>query len=647
MVNYYENNKILKAILDNNKDLVLFALDREYRYIFYTQAHKDTIKAIWGCDIYIGLNMLDIIKLEDDRNKAKINFDKALRGEKFTLIEEYGDNNLTRTFYRDYYSPLIVDNEIIGLYVFIVDVTDIKKAEQEINRYKYFYHSILDNITNPIFYKNKNGTYEFVNIAFCNTFHTTPEQIIGKTIQEILPDKSDYFFQKDNELINSKTRQTYELELEVNDEKKIFIINKTLLFENNDIIGITGSFTDITYLKNIEKKLKENETYLTKLLDILPVGIFIVDISFNIKLTNNFSNKILEQLLIDNNFKTTNLADIKFIDNDRNIVDFPNSINSMLDKANKFENLILGIFRKGIINWYSVNAIKEENEILFTFNDITELITTREILEKNISKLNKQNKEINDYMLEQERLLEELLFSKKKLEESLIEKNKLFSIIAHDLKSPLSGIIGINSILVDDFDELSDDKKFELVNKIYNSNKNLLRLINNLMDWVNLKNNNVTIKKEKINIQNFIKEIQTKINNNLQLKEITLNVNLEENYFVLADRIMLTSVLNNLLYNAIKFSYRGSKIDLNISRTENNYILFEVKDYGIGIPEIMLNKIFDITEKTGRPGTEDEKSTGLGLIIVKDFVEKNNGKIWIESKEKTGTSVFFTIPEVI
>lgn len=167
------------------------------------------------------------------------------------------------------------------------------------------------------------------------------------------------------------------------------------------------------------------------------------------------------------------------------------------------------------------------------------------------------------------------------------------------------------------------------------------------MDWVNLKNNNVTIKKEKINIQNFIKEIQTKINNNLQLKEITLNVNLEENYFVLADRIMLTSVLNNLLYNAIKFSYRGSKIDLNISRTENNYILFEVKDYGIGIPEIMLNKIFDITEKTGRPGTEDEQSTGLGLIIVKDFVEKNNGKIWIESKEKTGTSVFFTIPEVI
>lgn len=638
----FNQNEILKAILDNNNDLILFALDKEYRYIFFTQAHKDTMKMIWGKDIDINVNILDVIQNNDDKEKAKRNFASALSGESFTIIEEYGNEHLTRTFYKDFYSPIIINNEIIGLYVFVIDITDVKKAEKDIIKNKHFYHTILDNISNPIFYKNIDGSYEFVNKAFTENLNLSLDNVLGKKIEEILPNQGDFFKNKDKELLEKKSKQVYEFEIETPNGLKNFIINKTLLLENDIPIGITGSLTDITYLKNIEAKLTQEEKYLTNLFNILPIGIFLLDYSYNIIMTNKISTKIIDQINLENHHRITNFSQIKFIDQDRTIIDFIDYINKT--QSNIIENLILGIFFNGHIHWYSINILKDETQILLTLNDITELHNTRELLEKNIEKLNWQNKKIQDHIAEQDKLLEELLSNKHKLEDIINEKNKLLSIIAHDLKSPLSGIIGIASILVNDFKELPTEKIFNYIQKIYNSNKNLLRLINNLMDWVNIKSDNISINKEIITLKSFLNEVKVNISNNLTLKDITLQINLEDDIKVLADKVMLNSILTNLIYNAIKFSYRGNKIDLNITKDIDNFATFEVKDYGIGIPEIMLDKIFDITEKTGRPGTEDEKSTGLGLIIVKEFIEKNGGKIWIKSQENVGTSVFFTIP---
>lgn len=116
---------LLKSIMESPKDVVIFALDRQYRYIYFNENHRQTMKSIWGVDIAIEKNMLDYIKNPEDCLKAKNNFDRALSGESFTLVEEYGDETLDRRFYEDIYNPITDENgDVIGLTLFLTDVTE-------------------------------------------------------------------------------------------------------------------------------------------------------------------------------------------------------------------------------------------------------------------------------------------------------------------------------------------------------------------------------------------------------------------------------------------------------------------------------------------------------------------------------------------
>jgi len=131
--NFLKNYELLKSILDSPKGMIVFSLDTEYNYLAYTKSHKATMKQIWGKDIKVGMNMLESITNEDDRAKAKRSFDRALQGEQLLFIEEYGDESLTRSFWENRYAPIISkDNEIIGLTVFVSDITERKTAEEQI-----------------------------------------------------------------------------------------------------------------------------------------------------------------------------------------------------------------------------------------------------------------------------------------------------------------------------------------------------------------------------------------------------------------------------------------------------------------------------------------------------------------------------------
>ncbi|HOP50468.1 MAG TPA: ATP-binding protein [Ignavibacteriales bacterium] len=625
-MNIYQNSiKILEAILENSNGFILFSLDTNYCYTFFTKAHKDIMKAIWGVDIEYGKNMLDFIKNDADRAKAKANFDEALSGKSFVLTEEYGDEHLLRTFYNDYYSPVIIDNQIVGLSVFVIDITPLKQAELEIKRNREFYLSILENIPNPLFFKNNDNQFEFVNSSFKEFFNfnvnETPERLINQlNLNRIKPDQ--------------KEKIVYELTIYQNEKRKDIILHNTPLYYNEKFLGITGSITDISELKSIQHKLQENEKYLAHILQVLPVSILILNKNFDILFYNDTANNIINELKLYYKKEIKNLYDIKFIDTEKTIINFVDELKDKLQNGKDIENYNVGIFVKENIVWLSVNAIAMDNKILLAYNDITEVVLTRDLLEKNINKLQKQNSLINEKIEEQKRLLSEL-------QKANNEKNKLFSIVAHDIKNPLSGIIGLSSILANDFDNLSQEKIYDFIKKINNSTNNLYQLLLNLMDWVNIKRENIELHKEKINLLYVIKEIKNNFDNLLYLKQINLNIQINQEYNVEVDKVMFNSIISNLISNAIKFSYRNSVIDIYAYEQGEN-IVITIKDFGIGIPDIMKDKLFDITEKTGRPGTEDEKSSGLGLIIVKEFVEKNEGRIWFESEENKGTTFYIS-----
>lgn len=237
-----------------------------------------------------------------------------------------------------------------------------------------------------------------------------------------------------------------------------------------------------------------------------------------------------------------------------------------------------------------------------------------------------------------ERILKE---SEIRFKELNATKDKLFAILAHDLKNPFNNIIGLSEIILDNFKDLDIIEKYL---KILNSSaKNSLSLLTNLLDWAKSQTGQLSYKPEKINVSNVINEI---VNQNLTLakaKNITIDFLPKNDVEALADINMLRTVLRNLITNAIKFTNKGGHIFASTTLNEN-YIEITIADNGIGIEKERISELFDLNSKTTTIGTYDELGSGLGLILCKEFVEKNKGEIWVESEQGKGSQFKFTLP---
>lgn len=225
------------------------------------------------------------------------------------------------------------------------------------------------------------------------------------------------------------------------------------------------------------------------------------------------------------------------------------------------------------------------------------------------------------------------------------EKDKFFSIIAHDLKSPFNTIIGFSEILKEQIAE----KNFEGIEKfseiILKSANRALNLLLNLMQWSQSQTGRMEFSPEPFDLVELIKDVTILLSNTAQKKSIGLIQDLPKQLSVFADKNMISTILRNLISNAIKFTHPNGKISISVQSDVNN-ITVKVIDNGVGIPKEAIDKLFHIENKYTSPGTKDEKGTGLGLILCKEFVEKHNGKIWVESRENEGSAFWFTIPVI-
>ena len=238
----------------------------------------------------------------------------------------------------------------------------------------------------------------------------------------------------------------------------------------------------------------------------------------------------------------------------------------------------------------------------------------------------------------------ELVNSRKELSEINKQKDKLFSIIAHDLKSPFTGILGFTELLINDFDELSDIEKKQYLQNTYSSMKNVLALIENLLTWARFNLNRVEYNPKEISIAKVIREVFETQNVAASVKKIELAFDCNENIKAYADENMISTVIRNLISNAIKFTNSNGTIKVN-GFYEGESVKVSVEDNGVGMEPEIANNLFNFDKQTTTAGTNDEKGTGLGLIICKEFIEKNGGKISVVSKVAYGTNISFTLPK--
>lgn len=394
-----------------------------------------------------------------------------------------------------------------------------------------------------------------------------------------------------------------------NKSKKSKKINKKLLLQNNEI----EKQKELIKISNIE--LKEQYAFIETLLNTIPNPVYYTDKNSNLLGCNNafesMSGNNIENLI---GFKTDRLnlkttlpcSGLEIIQSSNRELVRNEGVITFND--NTIHEVIL--YKKGISD-----PSGKITGILGIFIDITDIKNTQNKLES----------------------------SEALLKKTIKSKDKFFKIIAHDLKNPFNAILGLTSIIDNDFDTISQTDLKQYAKLINQSTNNLYSLLENLLEWASSQSSTIKINTTTFKINELVNESAELFKQTLNQKNIVLNFSNKDNFEVVADKNMILTVLRNLLSNAIKYTNKSGQIDITIQ--ENDTLTrVTVTDNGIGINPKVLDRLFKIDEQISTLGVENEKGTGLGLIICQEFISKNGGTIDVTSQLGSGSSFSFTIP---
>ena len=238
----------------------------------------------------------------------------------------------------------------------------------------------------------------------------------------------------------------------------------------------------------------------------------------------------------------------------------------------------------------------------------------------------------------------ELQRQRKELSEAIATKDKFFSIIAHDLRSPLGGFLGLTELMADEFEQFSQDERMAMMFELKLSSRNIYNLLENLLEWSQMQRGQTSFNPQNLSLKSLVKDCLTAVSGSSRKKGIDIKVDFPDDCELFADKYMIQTIIRNLVANAIKFTPKGGWVLVSAMSELNKMITVSVEDSGIGMTNEMIDTLFRIEVETKRPGTEGEPSTGLGLLLCKEFAEKHGGKIWVESNLEKGSKFYFSVP---
>ncbi len=375
---------------------------------------------------------------------------------------------------------------------------------------------------------------------------------------------------------------------------------------------VFGTCQDITERKHAELKLKESERRTRALLDAIPDMIFRMN---------------REGTYLDYKAESTEL----YVQSETSIIGKMNRDLTPPDFADLVDRYIKQTLDSGELQEFEYQMITHKRglrdyEARMVVSGIDEVITVvRDITER-------------------KRAEEEILLKNAQLVKLNVEKDKFFSIIAHDLRGPLSGLKGLAEILADDSQNITSKKKKELTLRLNQSARNIFTLLENLLEWSQMQRGHIVFKPQMLDLKEVLDECIQIINDSARKKAIEIAVEIAVEQKIFADANMLKTIIRNLVSNAVKFTPKDGKVTISVDKGIDNTIFLAVRDTGIGMNNGMLENLFTLGVEYQRPGTEGERSTGLGLLLCKDFIEKHGGKIWVESQEGKGSVFSFSLP---
>ncbi|MCU0356944.1 MAG: tetratricopeptide repeat-containing sensor histidine kinase [Cyclobacteriaceae bacterium] len=284
---------------------------------------------------------------------------------------------------------------------------------------------------------------------------------------------------------------------------------------------------------------------------------------------------------------------------------------------------------------YRLSEIRKQELIR---NVLVVVMALSGILLFTVYRSSQRRKQINKLLIQHQ---EEMKKRSQELEQLNQVKDKFFSIISHDLRSPINALAGVLNLI--DKGAIEPHELPETMRELRNRFNYTRTLLNNLLDWTLVQMDKMTLRPSRINIHRMVAE-NIEMIQSLDAKKIEFVNSVPAETFGFADKNTINLVIRNLISNAQKFTNEGGKIEVSAQDLGKEWVL-AVSDTGIGMNQQTLSMLFDKINPYSTRGTANEKGTGLGLILCKEFVDRNNGRIWAESAEGAGSTFRFTIPK--
>ncbi len=249
--------------------------------------------------------------------------------------------------------------------------------------------------------------------------------------------------------------------------------------------------------------------------------------------------------------------------------------------------------------------------------------------------------DITDLKIKEQKIKEQ----NQELIELNASKDKFFSIIAHDLRGPLGGLMGLTELLADETQQFTPEQNKDLKLTLSHSARNIYTLLENLLEWSQIQQGNIAFSPQLLDLKKLVNDSMKFVAGSAKKKSIEIVIDIPAEVSVFADANMLQTTIRNLASNAVKFTRDKGTVTISYQVADGGSAILSVKDTGIGMSKDVIENLFTQDTKTGRKGTDNEPSTGLGLLLCKEFVEKHGGELWIESEEGKGSVFNFSIPK--
>jgi PAS domain S-box-containing protein len=515
--------------------------------------------------------------------------------------------------------PMYLGGKPTGRVWSFLDITERINAEVALRKSEAHLQTLLQTLPDLIWLKDLNGVYLSCNFMFERLVGVKEADIVGKTDYDLFNREDAEFFRENdrNAIASGKPTSNEEwLTFADNNNTALFDVTKTPMYDSiGTFIGVLGIGHDITKRKQVEEALKDSEDKYSKAFHTAPYAITItsakdgkfVEINDAFTALSGFTR---EEALADSTIGLKLWANIE----NRNYV-----VSTLFEGKEVAGMEFMFKTKSGEIGTglFSAQIIHLHNEpfILSSINDIT----YRKHAEAEIKLKN-----------------EELLKANS-------EKDKFFSIIAHDLRSPFNGFLGLTQIMADESSSLSTEEFQQMAASMEKSASNLFRLLENLLHWSRIQQGLIPFNPIVVQLLPMVDESIAMVYDQAKIKGIEITRSISNDLAVFADYNMLQTIIRNLVSNAVKFTTKGGKVTLSAKPTGENLVVIVIKDTGIGMNQTILEQLFRLDVQTGREGTEGEPSTGLGLLLCKEFIDKHGEKIWVESEVGVGSNFYFSL----